>query len=468
MRNSRIGSRHASVLHLALAILSSLVTLPLCAQSAERQIPVLLISIDGLRPDYVLQADRHRLRIPALRRLMQQGSYASGVRGVVPTVTYPSHTTLLTGTQPATHGVYANTTFDPLLKNATGWYWYAEDIRVPTLWDAVGAAGLVTANVHWPVSAGAHVRYNLPQYWRTGTADDRKLLRLLATPGLLDTLERELGPYADGIDESIGGDETRGRFAVRLLERTHPAFMTVYLTALDHEQHASGPFSRASIATLERIDTIVGRLVDAAEQSGVGRAVVCVVSDHGFARTDHDVNLLVPFRSAALLRFISDSSTAPTAWDATVWPAGGSVAIMLRDRSDTLARNVAHGLLEALARDTSSGVARIVDARTLHERGGFPDADWLVDLKPGYKFGSATRGPLVTAANVGGTHGYWPDLTEMNASFFIAGAGIASGHNLGVIDMRDVAPTLAALLRVHLPSAEGRDLLSADVQAGNR
>jgi len=76
-----------------------------------------MISIDGMRPDYVTQADSHGLRIPALRALMKAGAYATGVRGVLPTVTYPSHTTLLTGVSPSKHGIYANATFDPLHKN---------------------------------------------------------------------------------------------------------------------------------------------------------------------------------------------------------------------------------------------------------------------------------------------------------------------------------------------------------------
>jgi predicted AlkP superfamily pyrophosphatase or phosphodiesterase len=91
---------------------------------AQTQKPfVLLISIDGLRPDNVFRADELGLKIPNLRRFLVDGTYATGVRGVLPTVTYPSHTTLLTGVIPAVHGIIANTTFDPLNKNYGGWYW---------------------------------------------------------------------------------------------------------------------------------------------------------------------------------------------------------------------------------------------------------------------------------------------------------------------------------------------------------
>ena len=52
-------------------------------------------------------------------------------------------------------------------------------------------------------------------------------------------------------------------------------------------------------------------------------------------------------------------------------------------------------------------------------------------------------------------------MPELHASFFIAGPGIPAGKSLGEVDMRDIAPTLAAILGVRLPRAEGRNLLSS-------
>lgn len=149
-------------------------------QSAAATGPVVLVSIDGLKPEYVRAADSLGLRIPTLRALARASASAEGVVSAFPTVTYPNHTTMVTGAAPARHGIYANTTFDPLGKNSEGWYWYAEDIRVPTLWDAARSRGLTTAAVHWPVSVGAAITWNVPQIWRTGTSDDRKLVRARA------------------------------------------------------------------------------------------------------------------------------------------------------------------------------------------------------------------------------------------------------------------------------------------------
>ena len=110
------------------------------ASAAAR--PVLMISIDGLRPGDVIEAEARGLNIPNLIRFVREGTYAEGVTGVVPTVTYPSHTTLITGVTPARHGIVSNLTFDPLQINQGGWAWYAGDIKVPTLWQSAVKAGL--------------------------------------------------------------------------------------------------------------------------------------------------------------------------------------------------------------------------------------------------------------------------------------------------------------------------------------
>jgi predicted AlkP superfamily pyrophosphatase or phosphodiesterase len=423
------------------------------ALHAER-LPVVLISIDGLRPDCVLKGDDYGLKIPNLRRLVTSGAYATAVHGVLPTVTYPSHTTLVTGVSPARHGIYANTTFDPANLNYGGWYWYAQDIKVPTLWDEAGKAGLTTANVHWPVTVGAHIDWNLSQYWRAGTADDRKLVRALSTPGLLDLLERDLPPYADGEDETLAGDQNRARFATRLIELKRPAFMTVYFASLDHIEHQFGPFSAEANATLEQLDALVGAVRDAV---GPG-TVVAVVSDHGFVKISKDVNLLTEFLKAGLITL--DDAGKVKSWQATGWGAGASGAVMINPDAPAGTKERVAALLDRVSKDPANGIQRVLGADELKRRGGFPDAAFLVALQPGYSFGARVTGPLVTDSTLRGMHGYLPDLADMDSTFLIAGPGIPAGRSLGPIDMRDIAPTLATILGIRLAEAEGHDVLA--------
>lgn len=426
-----------------------------CIPHAALAEPVLLISIDGLRPGDVIEAQKRGLTLPNLRRFVTEGAHASGVTGVLPTLTYPSHTTLMTGTTPAKHGIVANNSFDPTGINQGGWTWYAQDIKVPTLWEAATRAGLSTGNIHWPVSVAAKgVTWNLPQIWRTGHADDAKLLDALATPGLKAELEAKVGaPYAMGIDESLPGDQLRGRFANALIAAHKPQFLTVYLTALDHEQHAMGPDTPAAKAVLEKIDAIVGDLV-AAEMQAHPDAVVALVSDHGFEATQTAINLYRPFIDAGLITLDKDGKVA--SWLAMPWISGGSAAIMLARPDDAALAGRVKALLDKLAANPANGIAQVADKAQIAAMGGNPQATYYLNLAPGYVtdiFRGATA-PVVARSPVKGMHGYFPGPANLRATFMVMGKGVARGKDMGLIDMRAIAPTLAKVMGASLPDAD--------------
>src|SRR5262245_40132617 len=423
---------------------------------------VLLVSIDGLRPDYVLEADRYGLRVPNLRRLLAEGAHATAMVGVLPSITYPSHTTMVTGVWPARHGIFANTTFDPLGRNLEGWYWYAEDIRVPTLWDAAAQAGLVTASVDWPVTVGARITHNIAQYWRSSgvdAPDDAKLKRVLSTPGLLAEAERALGPYPAGEANRIEDDRRRAAFNAYLLETRRPRLQLAYFSALDDAQHASGPGSAPALAVLEAIDALLGQVRTAAERSGGGKAVIAVVSDHGHNRTERELRLNEALRAAGLI--LVDEKGRRTDWKAFAWGRGGSTAIMLRDPADQATRRAVSDVLGRLAALPDTPIQKVLDGPAARAAGSYPDAAFVVSATPGVRIVDPIEGEVVQPGVPRGTHGFLPDTPDMHAAFFIAGPGIPRGRNLGRVDMRDVAPTLAALLGLPLPTAEGRNLLAS-------
>jgi predicted AlkP superfamily pyrophosphatase or phosphodiesterase len=416
--------------------------------------PVVLISIDGLKPDYITSADRHGLRVPTLRRLMSEGTYARAVTGVLPTVTYPSHTTLVTGVNPATHGILYNSPFDPLHRNQDGWMWYAEDVRAPTLWQSANRAGFVSSSVDWPVTVGARVTYNIAQYWRATTEDDHKLLRALSTPGLLDEGEKAVGRYPAGYIYTVETDTRRSEFAAWLIAAKHPRIHTSYFSVLDEVEHAHGPGTAEVFATIEAIDGMIDRVWKAA--AGVDPdTVICVVSDHGFAPYDRTVSINVALQRAGLIDVDADGGVRH--WRAMTW----GNAVMVKDRGDTEVAAAARRVLDGLIADPSSGVFRYFDTAEARKQGGFPDAAFVVGVRPGFSISARVTGALVEPHAPAGTHGLLRELPEMDSAFFIAGRGVPRGRVIERIDMRDIAPTLARLAGVELPSAEGRDLFAA-------
>ncbi len=432
--------------------------------AAQTGQPVLMISIDGMRPDYVTKADEHGLQIPNLRRILAEGTSAEGVQGVFPTVTYPSHTTLVTGVWPAEHGILNNQIFDPERRMHDSWYWYNSQIKVPTLWSAAHDAGLSTASVGWPVTVDADcIDFLIPEYWRGPSAgdptnpDDRMLMNAVSRPA--DEVDhiaaRTSLPYMSGNDTTVGGDEVKTVYSLDIIKRQRPRFMTIHLSSLDEEEHLHGPFSPEADGDLEQLDGMIGRLRQQ-ELSTYPDAAVVVVSDHGFANISHAVNLFVPFVQAGMIKAApsANGTMQIKSWKATLWVAGGMAAVMLRDPSDTATATQVRSILDKLAADPNSGVAHVFGQEEVRKLGGFPGAAYLITLKSGYVTGTATSGPLVTDIPPAGTHGFDPvAVPEMRSSFFIAGKGVAQGKHVGLIDMRQIAPTISGILGVSLPSA---------------
>ena len=146
---------------------------------------VILVTIDGFRPDYYLDP---AWKTPNLAQMLKDGVHANGVNSVFPSMTYPSHTSIVTGVRPAKHGIYFNSMFEP--NGSTGKiYWEDSSIKVPTLWTAAKAKGLKTAALMWPVSAGAPVNFNFSDVGSMG----EKLREERAVPaGIVSRVEREI------------------------------------------------------------------------------------------------------------------------------------------------------------------------------------------------------------------------------------------------------------------------------------
>jgi predicted AlkP superfamily pyrophosphatase or phosphodiesterase len=284
----------------------------------------------------------------------------------------------------------------------------------------------------------------------------------LAHPGtLFSELQPAAGEYMMGNDTTVAGDETKTRYALEILRRYKPGFMTLHLSALDESEHEHGPFSAEADQTLEAIDGMVAHLAQQ-EFANDPAAVLVVVSDHGFTNITHQINLAIPFVQAGLI----ESGVNPTtkamqinSWKAAPWMAGGMAAIMLHDANDSATEQQVQALLAKLAADPDNGLAEILNHEEIRKRGGFPDAAFLVVFKPGYYAGAATSGSLITPiSGTRGSHGFSPAYPEMRSSFFAMGAGIAHHRDLGVVDMRQIAPTVARILHASIPTATATPL----------
>ena len=413
-----------------------------------------IVSVDGLMPAYYLRADELGLRIPTLRRLMAQGAFGR-VTGVLPTVTYPSHTTLITGVPPRLHGIASNTVFDPEGRSNGAWMWYAASVRVPSLVSAARARGLRTAAVSWPVSVGLAADFNLPEFLRSGSDHpaDLALLEALSTPpGLLADVARARGKALTYPFD----DDDRTDVAVHILRTQRPHLLLLHIFDLDHQEHENGPLTPRARQAVEEADARVARVLKAVEDSGLAPTTLfAVVSDHGFLAVSQSVKPNVRLREAGLVTVNEKGKV--TAWTAWFHSDTGSAALRLKDAGDTATLEKVRALFAADAGRAGSGIARILEARDVERMGGDGQTLLALDAESGFSFSSSIEGPYLGPSSNKGVHGYGPDREELQAALLVVGPGVKP-RDLGLVPMTGIGPAVARFLGLELSAEAGRPL----------
>lgn len=438
---------HKKVLSLLFMALSGA---PLLAQDPH----VILISIDGLRPEFYKDPSWSMVN---LRQAMQTGAYADGVTGVFPTVTYPSHTTMITGVKPAKHGVHYNTPPEPL--EVTGkWIWDYSTIKVPTLFSAAKAKGLKTASVFWPVSVGGPADYNIPEYWylpktKDGKRDMMHALSENASPkGFFEEVQQQATGQLEEIDfdgDYLGIDANLARMSGYIIRKYKPAFLAVHLVALDHFEHEEGRDGDKVRAALSSVDSGVKAILEAIEKAGIKEnTTVIVTGDHGFV----DIHSAIAPNVLLAKEGLYDPANRAN-WKAYFHGSGGAAFLHLKDKNDTQTLEKVKAALSRLP-DSGKNMFEVKDRTALDQIGADPSAALALAPKQGFTISSAATGELVRSAS-GGTHGFFPDFKEILTGFVVFGNGIKQGAVIPEMGLQDIAPLVAKLLNMPFPSAEG-------------
>lgn len=214
--------------------------------AAARPVPevnrVLIISVDGLRPDLALRANTPRLHL-----LLSEGCFTFWARTTEVSITLPSHTSMLTGVTPAKHKVTWNSDQPPPQRYPA----------YPTLFEMARRCGYTTAMV-----AG------------------KTKFTALARPGTLDWSSI-----------SATHDAQVASMAVEFIHAHRPQVLFVHFPDVDQNGHQFGWASPQQIAAIEHADTAIGQVVDAVDQEGLTASTLIIVSaDHGGAGLSHGAN----------------------------------------------------------------------------------------------------------------------------------------------------------------------------------
>lgn len=367
---------------------------------------VILVGIDGFRADYL-----DRGLTPTLSRLATEGAVADGgMRPSFPTVTFPNFYTLATGLHPDHHGLVYNTMRDPELPDRTFSMGARNEVMDPVWWNdgepiwvTAERAGVKTATLFWPGSEAA-IRGQRPTYWL---------------------------PFEQSITSRARVNLLLGW--LRLPPEERPGLATLYFDIVDTQGHHYGPDSVEVNAAIQEVDAALAALLDGMIQIGV-EADLVIVADHGMAHTSGErmawLDDWVPAEA------IDAFTYGPVAF---VRPQPGREA----DLDAALGRDPEHmdcwrreELPERFAYGTHPRIAPVV---CLAELG------WTAGV----------RGRTDPARVRPGSHGFDPDLAEMQALFLAWGPSIMPGMRLGDVDSVDVQPLLGRLLGIAVPAGDG-------------
>jgi predicted AlkP superfamily pyrophosphatase or phosphodiesterase len=432
------------------------------AAAAASDNAVVMISVDGLASFYF---DDPKAEMPTLRKLAAEGAHAQrGMIASTPSVTWPNHTTLVTGVPPALHGVTGNNFFDRAAGKRVTLIWdpiFDKDqiVKVATIYDVAHDAGMITAAIRWPASRNARTLD-----WATPDMKDHALLEKSTTPALI-TRAKAAGCWLDDIADLTDLAKVDPRLVsmfTLILRENHPRLALLHIADTDHTQHAKGPRSAEAYAAIKTADGQVAAVWEELQRNYAGKATLIVVSDHGFSPITRQILPNVILRQAGLIK---TSVTTVTGGAVQLVPQGGCAMLYITGRrTDEERAEIVSKIRRAF--ENVAGVAKVVDPAHLKDYGvadpkDDPHApDMLLFAEMGHSFGDTAAGdiPFQEKPERSGTHGHDPNLPDLHATFIAAGAGVTPGTKLGEISNTQVAPTIATLLHLELPKATGKPL----------
>jgi ectonucleotide pyrophosphatase/phosphodiesterase family member 5 len=368
-------------------------------------VPVILISVDGLRADYL-----RRGITPNISALAARGVTTPAMRPSFPTLTFPNHYTIVTGLRPDHHGLVNNNMDDPELgRFAMSIRTAVEDARWwnggEPIWVTAERAGIPTATMFWPGSETA-VRGVRPRRW-------------LPFDGAM--------PGAARVDQLLAW----------LDETPRPGLATLYFDTVDHDGHEYGPDSPQLNAAVADVDRQIGRLLDGLKARRIAANIV-LVADHGMQQVSADQRILLgALIDPASIKLVAGGAVA------AISPLPGHEAMV------TAALVKRHDHMQCWEK------ARL-PARFHY--GSHPRVPAIICLAdPGWMIWLTPPTPEQAARPLAGMHGYDPAHPSMAASFVAAGPAFRAGVVVPAFDNVDVHPLLLRLLGLPAMATDGND-----------
>lgn len=402
-------------------------------------------------------------KLPNFQELLKDGAYCNNVETIYPSVTYPCHATIVTGNFPKRHGVINNTFLQPG-KISPDWYWHRRHVKGTTLYDEAKKAGLTTAALLWPVTAGANIDYNMPEIFanRPWQHQIAVSLRNGSTLYQLD-MNRRFGHLRNGLNQPELDDFVLESTLQTIMSKK-PNLLLVHFTDLDTKRHYHGFASEEAISAIHRHDDRLGRIIHALKEAGIyDSSTIIALGDHSALDESKALKPNVLLCEHGLIKV--DSREKIISWKAYCKSCDGSAYIYVKDESDFETKEAVSELMSKLAEDKANGIENVITGAQAGALGADPKAFLMIEALQGFYFKESHQGKYIdeiTTADIASkrytiaSHGYSPKKDHYSTILIASGQGISRNTVLPSMHLVDEGPTFAALLGLHLGDTDGK------------
>ena len=417
--------------------------------------------------DAMVYDDLEYLRTkPAFQYLLENGAQVKKVRTIYPSITYPVHTTVMTGKYVKDHGITGNET-EVCGVRAAKWHFFHEDVKVPTVFEAAKKAGYSTGAVFWPVTGNnPHVDYLVNEYW--SQTSEEPILDAFRSAGSSETvIEKVIQPnvplVAGHQRQHPWTDAFTMNMACDMILNFQPDFMMVHPAVIDGFRHHSGVFTDKVTQALDYTAQWTQQVIDATIKAGTFEDTdFIIMSDHGQMNTSRIVNPNVLLADAGLIDVAEDCSVRD--WRAWVKSAGMTAQVYLKDPADkALEAQVADVLFRACAEGVY-GIGQVFTEAETRETEGFGGSFSFVLESDGMtSFGPDWCRPMMKSYDLSdyrygrATHGYLPDKGPQ-PTLICCGPSFKKGVAVERRPIVDITATICKVLGLDMPDIAGQPI----------
>ncbi|MGL4450845.1 MAG: alkaline phosphatase family protein [Sarcina sp.] len=403
-------------------------------------------------------------KLPHFGKFLKKSAYSKEVETIYPSLTYPAHTSIITGMLPKNHNVTNNIKFQIDKCLSPDWFWNKNEIKTDTLFDLVKRNRLTCSSILWPVSCKSNIKYNMPEVFPNRSWQNQVMVSALnGSIKYQLALNNKFGSLRKGLRQPQLDNFSMNCFLYTMTEYS-PDVIFLHLTDVDTNRHKYGYDSKEAEYALRRHDSRLGDVITKLKTiEALDDACIILLGDHSMKNTHSVIKLNKLFLDKYWIK-LDKTNKKIDYYEVACNYCDGSAYIYLKDKNNKSLLNKVKAELEKLSKINLNCIKNIYTSDQATDFGADPNCDLMLEASDGYYFINDFNGDKVIE-KIGtihdkATHGYKPSNYDNGTFFAVCDPKVKENFNIGPMKIIDIAPTIAKLFDDAMLDVDGKILRS--------